>query len=151
MDGKHNKTLTLCNKKGSECDKSCHCEKTVGDLPVFRQARSYAYPLCCEILEPRLPGGSYVRSGSWRHLLFECSPTGQLLITRLYHCTPTAFYYGIISTALVRIDRIKIPMSDKAVLLILSVYNRTWFAVDNTRHPHVCTDMLPTQNSIHST
>ena len=59
-------------------------------------------PLCCEIQKPRLLSGSYVRSGLWRYLLFEYSPTDQLLITHLYNCIPTTFSYGPISTALVK-------------------------------------------------
>ena len=139
-----NKHTCLCKCTASIIKPWCYATKrsrvweTMGYHPVSSQARCHTNPLCCEIQKPRLLCGSYVRFGLWSYVLFECSPTGQLLITRLYQSISTTFSYGPILTALVTIDCIKILVSYKAVLLIQWAYldNRTWFAVNNTRHPH---------------
>ena len=59
--------------------------------------------LCCEMQKPRPLGGSYVQSGLWRYLYFECSHTGQSLITHFYKCITTTFSYRPIAIALVKL------------------------------------------------
>ena len=116
--------------------------KTIGDLPVFSQTRSHAYPPCVVryrshtfSVVPMLVTLAVVRMQShWpvvNHTLIQMHPNNILTWT----------YFNCLG----KIDCIQILVSDKPVFSIIWVYldNLTKFAVKNTWYPRVYIDMLP--------
>ena len=119
--------------------------KTMGDLPIFSQTRRHGNPPV--LWDTEATPSRWLLWTTWLVTLpvFRMQPHWPVANHTLKPMYPNNIFIWTYFNCLGKIDYIKILVSDKTVLLIwVYLDNRTWFAGNNTRHPQLYADMLPT-------